>query len=93
MITREAKVLEVRRKFIAIQSRDDPWEKVDYQAMVWSYQAGNITVRHPDPKGYYPGLLVCYVNGEKVDYHRFDQELREAGLAITRDGIMKAINR
>ena len=76
--------LEVLRRFEPMSYHGDPWERLPFEALVWSHNGFTAVVRRvPTPDGYMPGLLRCRINNKYVTLAEFDAALSIVGYTRT----------
>ena len=87
------KKLRVEQEMVvAVIDTNNVWERFPFSVVAYSYdgQTEAFRVSEEVPDGYAPGLLVCYVDDERVAPHVFDGAVRENGLTTTRDDIRRS---
>lgn len=92
-------ILEVRRRMYPVPlSLSDPrsaWERIEFDQTVWRFNsARDVDERgafsYATPEDYTPGLLMCYIDGDKVTLECFAAALDRVG-SLTLGQITRAI--
>lgn len=86
--------LKIRQRCYPIETASSGFEETDFLRTVWWLREDGESYLNtiPVPDGYYPGLLTCYIDEEKVDLQTFDRALERLNSNLTRDDIKKALS-
>ncbi|MDP3768586.1 MAG: hypothetical protein Q8S13_11280 [Dehalococcoidia bacterium] len=86
-------MIEIKQRCLAISNTSE-WELLDYDRTVWQHcgipGVAPVICASPLPSEYMPGLLSCFIFGERVTLDILDETLRR--LSLTRSDVTKQIS-